>query len=147
VVYNGADYTYFGIKMNQNIVWTWKCFQVFLKTLHLTMICAYMRIKFIIDPSARKKDLAEVTESYDLPKEGLKYIEWRNEYTVSKFFYTWKMVHDFFITQLQDINKTAVLYGSAPNPKLHDPKTGDQLPMLSIAASTVPLVINFGSCT
>ena len=44
-------------------------------------------------------------------------------------------------------SQTAVLYGSAPNPKLHDPKTGDQLPMLSIAASTVPLVINFGSCT
>ena len=37
-----------------------------------------------------------------------RYIEWRNEYTVSNFFYTWNMVHDFFITQLQDINKVGL---------------------------------------
>jgi len=106
-----------------------------------------MRLKFIIDPTARKRDLEQVTKSYDLPEEGLKYIEWRNEYTVSNFFYTWNMVHDFFITQLQDLNKKAVLFSSAPNPMLNDPKTGSQVPLLSVAASTVPIVINFGSCT
>ena len=55
----------------------------------------------MIDPSARKKDLEEVTKSYNLPAEGLKYLQWRNEYTVSKFFYTWKMIEDFFKTNLQ----------------------------------------------
>jgi len=133
--------------MKQRLVWTWSFLQVLLKTLQLAFHCIYMRLKFIIDPTARKRDLEEVTKSYDLPEEGLKYIEWRNEYTVSNFFYTWNMVHDFFITQLQDLNKKAVLFSSAPNPMLHDPKTGSQMPLLSIAASAVPIVINFGSCT
>ena len=60
-----------------------------------------MRIKFLIDPSARKRDLEEITRSYNLPPEGFKYLQWRNEYTVSKFFYTWKMIEDFFKTNLQ----------------------------------------------
>ena len=60
-----------------------------------------MRIRFMIDPSARKRDLEEVTESYNLPEEGLKYLDWRNEYTVSNFFYTWNMVKDYFRTSLQ----------------------------------------------
>jgi len=106
-----------------------------------------MRIKFVIDPSARGRDLEEVTKSYDLPEEGLKYIQWRNEFTVSNFFYTWNMVQDYFITLLQDLNKKAVLYRPAPNPALQDPSTGEQKPMLSIVTSSVPLVINFGSCT
>jgi len=133
--------------MKAGIIWTWSFLQVLLKTFHLSLHCVYMRIKFIIDPKARKRDLEQVTESYDLPKEGLKYIEWRNEYTVSNFFYTWNMVKDFFITQLQDINKTAVLFSHAPNPKLHDPLTGGESSLLSVATATVPLVINFGSCT
>ena len=72
-----------------------------MKTLQLSASCLVMRIRFIIDPSARKRDLEEVTESYNLPEEGLKYLKWRNEYTVSNFFYTWNMVKDFFITNLQ----------------------------------------------
>ena len=63
-----------------------------------------MRIKFMIDPSARRRDLEEITQSYNLPAEGLKYLQWRNEYTVSKFFYTWKMIEDFFKTNLQVVN-------------------------------------------
>lgn len=133
--------------MKQGLVWTWSFLQVLLKTFQLSLHCLYMRLKFIIDPTARRRDLEQVTESYDLPQEGLKYIEWRNEYTVSKFFYTWNMVKDFFITQLQDINKKAVLFGPAPNPMLHDPLTGGESTLLSVAAATAPLVINFGSCT
>ena len=60
-----------------------------------------MRIKFLIDPSARKRDLEEITKSYNLPAEGFKYLQWRNEHTVSRFFYTWKMIDDFFKTNLQ----------------------------------------------
>ena len=60
-----------------------------------------MRIKFKIDPSARKRDLEEITKSYDLPADGFKYLQWRNEYTVSNFFYTWNMVEDFFLTNIQ----------------------------------------------
>jgi len=133
--------------MKQELIWTWRFLQVLLKTFHLTLHCLHMRLKFLIDPTARKRDLEQVTESYDLPKEGLKYIEWRNEYTVSNFFYTWNMVKDFFITQLQDINKKAVLFSPAPNPKLYNSITGEESSLLSVAEGTVPLVINFGSCT
>ena len=85
---------------------------------------------------------------------------------MSNFFYTWNMVQDFFITNLQDLNKvesqssmvvpsvllddvqTAVLGGAAPDPVLHHPTTGALVPLLSTAPSlTTPLVINFGSCT
>jgi len=104
-----------------------------------------MRIQFLIDPTARKRDLERVTASYNLPKEGLKYIQWRNEYTVSNFFYTWNMISDYFVTLLQDLNKTAILYGDAPNPLLHT-ETGT-IRLLSIAKDSIPLVINFGSCT
>ena len=75
--------------------------QVLLKTIKLAFLCVLMRIKFMIDPSARKRDLEEITKSYNLPAEGFKYLQWRNEYTVSRFFYTWKMVEDFFITNVQ----------------------------------------------
>ena len=75
--------------------------QVLLKTIKLAIFCILMRIKFVIDPTARKRDLEEITESYNLPSEGLKYLEWRNEYTVSNFFYTWNMIVDFFKTNMQ----------------------------------------------
>jgi len=64
-----------------------------------------MRCWFLIDKDARRKDLEQITAKYNFPEEGLKYIQWRNEYTVSNFFYTWHMIYDDFITQLQDINK------------------------------------------
>jgi len=133
--------------MKNTVVWVWSFLKVVLRTLHLVCICICMRLKFLVDKTAREKDLEEVTKSYDLPKEGLKYIEWRNAYTVSNFFYTWNMVKDFFITQLQDINKVASLYSPAPDPVLHHPVTGDKVPLLSVARPGQPLVINFGSCT
>ena len=49
-----------------------------------------------------------------------------------------------------DNDQTAVLYHPAPNPQLHDPKTGDPVSLLSVSPSGTaeePLVINFGSCT
>ena len=76
-------------------------FKVLLKTVKLSIVCLVMRIKFKIDPSSRKRDLAEVTESYNLPIEGFKYLKWRNEYTVSNFFYTWHMIKDYYKTNLQ----------------------------------------------
>ena len=114
-----------------------------------------------------------MTAAYNFPEEGLKHIQWRNAHTVSKFFYTFKMIHSDFVDQLQDINKvmvmimyndigdengakandddqTAVLYHPAPNPQLHDPKTGVPVSLLSVSPSGTaeePLVINFGSCT
>jgi len=113
----------------------------------LGLVSAYMRLVFLLDPGARARDLEAVTRSYNLPAEGLKYIRWRNERTVARFFYTWNMIHDHFITQLQDINKSAELYSAAPDPVLHQPGTGAQVRLLSVAARGQPLVINFGSCT
>jgi len=129
--------------------WCWwmEFFLVLLKTVKLSIVCLVMRIKFKIDPSSRKRDLAEVTESYNLPIEGFKYLKWRNEYTVSNFFYTWHMIKDYYKTNLQDINKSARLYSSAPDPVVHDAVTGVSTTLLSHAHPDLPLVINFGSCT
>jgi len=147
-LFNDQHFVVRGLEdMKGRVVWVWRFVQIVQKTLHLVCLCIFMRLKFLVDPKAREKDLEEVTKSYDLPPEGLKYIEWRNAYTVSNFFYTWNMVHDFFLTQLQDINKVATLYSPAPNPALHHPVTGDKVPLLSVASSQLPLVINFGSCT
>ena len=74
----------------------------------LALVSAYMRLVFLMDPGARARDLEAVTRSYNLPAEGLKYIRWRNERTVARFFYTWNMIRDHFITQLQDINKVTI---------------------------------------
>ena len=79
--------------------------QVVAGCVRLGLVSAYMRLVFLLDPGARARDLEAVTRSYNLPAEGLKYIRWRNERTVARFFYTWNMIHDHFITQLQDINK------------------------------------------
>jgi len=113
----------------------------------LALLCVYKRVTFLIDPQARARDLEEVTATYDLAPEGLKYLEWRNADTVSNFFYTRHMVVDYFITQMQDLNKKAAPMKAAPNPQLHDPKTGDKVSLLSVARPGLPLVINFGSCT
>ena len=79
--------------------------QVVAGCVRLGLVSAYMRLMFLLDPGARARDLEAVTRSYNFPAEGLKYIRWRNERTVARFFYTWNMIHDHFITQLQDINK------------------------------------------
>ena len=50
-----------------------------------------------------------MTAAYNFPEEGLKHIQWRNAHTVSKFFYTFKMIHSDFVDQLQDINKVMVM--------------------------------------
>ena len=76
----------------------WDCFK-------LTLFSIYMRLWFLVDPSARKRDLEKVTEGYKFPEEGLKYIKWRNADTVSNFFYTWNMIYDHFVSMMQDINK------------------------------------------
>ena len=82
--------------------------QVVAGCVKLSLVSAYMRLVFMMDPGARRRDLEAVTESYNLPKEGLKYIQWRNERTVARFFYTWNMIKDHFKTQLQDINKVGM---------------------------------------
>ena len=50
-----------------------------------------------------------MTAAYNFPEEGLKHIQWRNAHTVSKFFYTFKMIHSYFVDQLQDINKVMMM--------------------------------------
>ena len=50
-----------------------------------------------------------MTAAYNFPEEGLKHIQWRNAHTVSKFFYTFKMIHSDFVDQLQDINKVILV--------------------------------------
>ena len=50
-----------------------------------------------------------MTAAYNFPEEGLKHIQWRNAHTVSKFFYTFKMIHSDFVDQLQDINKVIMV--------------------------------------
>merc|ERR1712055_992751 len=104
------------------------------RTAWLILHCIYKRVLFLIDPEARAKDLEAVTATYDLTAEGMKYLEWRNPRTVSKFFYTSHMVTDYFITQLQDLNKLARAESPAPNPLLHDPVTGEQKSLLSVAS-------------
>jgi len=132
------------------LTWGLKLCRVLLRSVRLVVHCIIMRMWFLVDPGARERDLQAVTAAYNFPEEGLKHIQWRNAHTVSKFFYTFKMIHSYFVDQLQDINKTAVLYHPAPNPQLHDPKTGVQVSLLSVSPSGTaeePLVINFGSCT
>ena len=41
----------------------------------------------------------------------------------------------------------ARLYDAAPDPLVHHPVTGESVPLLSVAAPGLPLIINFGSCT
>ena len=50
-----------------------------------------------------------MTAAYNFPEEGMKHIQWRNAHTVSKFFYTFKMIHSDFVDQLQDINKVIMV--------------------------------------
>ena len=37
-----------------------------------------------------------------------RYLGWRNPRTVGQFFYTWRMVEDYYLTLLQDLNKEPV---------------------------------------
>jgi len=131
----------------RGLAWALGVLGVLYKTSWLALYCVYKRISFILDPKGREKDLEKVTESYDLPEEGLKYLAWRNARTVSNFFYTSHMVWDYFDTLMQDLNKRARLYETAPNPILHDPRSLEAVSLLSVACKGLPLVINFGSCT
>lgn len=118
------------------------------RTSLLIVKCLYMRIVFLVDPTARERDLKEVTEMYNLPQEGVdKYLGWRNPRTVSNFFYTSKMVSSFFYDQFQDLNKSASLNCFAPNPIVTDASTRREVNLIGQSSHRKPLVINFGSCT
>jgi len=131
----------------RGLAWTVGVLGVLYKTWWLALYCVYKKISFLFDSKGRERDLEKVTASYDLPEEGLKYLEWRNARTVSNFFYTSHMVYDYFDTLMQDLNKEAGLYEPAPNPILHDPHSQEEVRLLTVASKGIPLVINFGSCT
>ena len=103
--------------------------QVVAGCVRLSLVSAYMRLVFMMDPGARRRDLEAVTRSYNLPEEGLKYIRWRNERTVARFFYTWNMIQDHFKTQLQDVNKVSMSINMIGHlPLLED--TGRKCPIM-----------------
>jgi len=105
------------------------------------VMSAFMRLKYWINPSTKKKDL----EKLAISKNG-KYDPDPEDVTTN-YLWTWKMISKRFKVLLQDINKTAYEFGPAPNPELHDPRTGEVKQLLSVATKSVPLVVNFGSCT
>jgi len=85
---------------------------------------------------AEGKNIARNTK-YDPDPEDL----------ATNYLWTWKQIKKQFSVLMQDINKAAKEFGPAPNPDLHDPLTGEVKQLLSVASKSVPLVVNFGSCT
>merc|ERR1712156_138270 len=116
------------------------------KMVMMVVFIIIMRIRCIFDPEAKSR----MTEKF---KAHLKLkVTDENKDILDKtadedFMFSWNGISVMFKLMLQDANKTAKLYGVAPNPLLHDPLAGDTKNLLAMAKKSVPLVVNFGSLT
>lgn len=63
------------------------------------------------------------------------------------FLFSFDMIKMNIGNQIRDILKTAKVGELAPSPELVDLETKAMVPLLSLARTGRPLVLNFGSCT
>jgi len=129
--------------------WWINLLKVLGKVALMVVLTPVMRLRYWIDPSARKKDIDAMTKSgkFEITEDNRKYWMASDPNNLDEFMWTWKQISTMIKTEFQNLNKTAKLYSSSPNPELYDPESGDTKHLLSVAAKSVPLVVNFGSCT
>jgi len=84
---------------------------------------------------------------FEITEANKKYWMASDPNNLDEFLWTWKQISTMLKVELKNLNKTAKLYSSSPNPELHDPESGVTKHLLSVAAKSVPLVVNFGSCS
>jgi len=126
--------------------WWINLLKVIGKMVVVIVMSAFMRLKYWINPSARKRDMEKKWKNGQNIARNNKYAP-DPEDVAKNYLWSWKLIKKQFSVLMQDINKAAKEFGPAPNPELHDPLTGEVKQLLSVATKSVPLVVNFGSCT
>jgi len=131
-----------------DIKWIKDFLMVVTKILGMMILSLVMRLRYWIDPEARKRDIEKMTKDgkYEVTEENKKYWHANDADNLTDFLFTTKQIKAAFQAMMQDINKTASIYSAAPNPEVFDSKGNKKL-LLSSAKNGVPLIINFGSCT
>merc|ERR1712079_20166 len=116
------------------------------KMVMMVVFIIIMRIRCIFDPEA-KSQLMEKFKAHLKLKVTDENKDILDKTEDEDFMFSWNGISVMFKLMLQDANKSAKLYGAAPNPLLHDPVAGDTKNLLAMAKKSVPLVVNFGSLT
>jgi len=127
----------------------WKDFlMVMAKMIGMVLLSVVMRIKYWLDPEAKKRDLENMTKNkkFEVTDENRKYWLASDPDNMTDFLWTSKQLRSAFKAMMQDISKTASEFSAAPNPEIYDSEGNKKL-LLSCAKKGVPLIINFGSCT
>jgi len=63
------------------------------------------------------------------------------------FFATTEMIKNRYKAWIQEPYREALVNSAAPNPMVVLAKSGEKVPLLSLAKEGRPLILNFGSCT
>ena len=77
------------------------------KTGFLIVLCVFMRIKYWIDPSARKRDMGKMQAEgkYEITEDNKKYWVSSDPDNMTNFLWTWKQVSASWHAMWQDLNK------------------------------------------
>jgi len=115
--------------------WWINLLKVIGKMVVVIVMSAFMRLKYWINPSARKRDMEKKWKNGQNIARNNKYAP-DPEDVAKNYLWSWKLIKKQFSVLMQDINKAAKEFGPAPNPELRDPLTGEVKQLLSVATKS-----------
>ena len=76
----------------------------------MVVLTPVMRLRYWIDPSARKKDIDAMTKSgkFEITEDNRKYWMASDPNNLDEFMWTWKQISTMIKTEFQNLNKVMI---------------------------------------
>ena len=76
----------------------------------MVVLTPVMRLRYWIDPSARKKDIDTMTKSgkFEITEDNRKYWMASDPNNLDEFMWTWKQISTMIKTEFQNLNKVMI---------------------------------------
>ena len=87
------------------------------KTVFITVLCVFMRIKYWINPASRKRDIENMQKQgkYEITEDNKKYWVSSDPDNLTNFLWTSKQIAAAFNVMWQDLNKVWEIRGGDVN--------------------------------
>jgi hypothetical protein len=133
----------FGWAMGQ-IALAIKLFEAYFRVVGICAFVLWSKFLYTFFPQVQRRVLDRRMEHR--PKRMWSAIKSEQEWG-KNFFATTEMIKNRYKAWIQEPYREAQLNSLAPNPTVVSAKTGEKVPLLSMAKEGRPLILNFGSCT